>query len=161
MKITVGNLWWLYVVVVVVAFIVFWAISKAVVSNDDGFVPYASIFFVATLIGAIVVFVWASYLKIDSMSSADKTSLSILLVIAFLLPVFSLFALGWRGEHKRWFTKRDEMKMKKMKKMKEMRERGGEEEMKEKLIFKKKFSPKKKALKLEESDSGSSSSSSD
>lgn len=98
MDFTVGSLWVIYIGVVVVVFIIFglclsWAKEKY---NSVG---YGTAFFIASLLGAIAVFIGAAWLDPNQLTSTDKTWLSVLFLVAFLMPVFVIFYIVWAGEY--------------------------------------------------------------
>lgn len=98
MQLTVGGLWGIYIVVVVVSFIILWLLLGAAQRYYRS-VSYGAAFFIATILGAIGVFIGAAWLDPNQLSSTDKTWLSVLFLIAFLLPVFVILYIVWAGEY--------------------------------------------------------------
>lgn len=98
MSYSVGTLWGIYVIVVVIAFIIFWLLLDSARYYYRS-VSYGTAFFLATLLGAIAVFIGAAWLDPNQLSDSDKTWLSVLFIVAFLLPIFVIFYIVWAGEY--------------------------------------------------------------
>ncbi|CAH6419698.1 Hypothetical protein HVR_LOCUS774 [uncultured virus] len=98
MTYSVGTLWAIYVVVVIISFLIFWLLLGATQRYYRS-VSYGTAFFLATILGAVAVFVGAAWLDPNQLSSTDKTWLSVLFLIAFLLPVFVILYIVWAGEY--------------------------------------------------------------
>lgn len=98
MNYNVGTLWGIYIVVVVITFILFLLfIGKA--RHYYNSIGYGIVFFLASILGAIAVFIGAAWLDPNQLSSNEKTWLSVLFVIAFLLPIFGIVYIVWIGEY--------------------------------------------------------------
>jgi len=98
MNMTVGILWGIYIVVVVLSYIILWLLLSAAQTYYRS-ISYGTTFLFATLLGAIAVFIGAAGLDPNQLSSTDKTWLSVLFLIAFLLPVFVIMYIVWAGEY--------------------------------------------------------------
>lgn len=98
MSYSVGALWVIYIVVVVVSFIIFWLILGQVQSHYRS-ISYGTAFFVATILGSIAVFIGSAWLDPNQLNTTDKTWLSVLFLIAFLLPIFVILYVVWAGEY--------------------------------------------------------------
>lgn len=95
MSYNVGTLWIIYVVVVVLTFLILWGLFSQSMRN----IGVTMAFCVATLLGAIAVFIGAFWLDPNTMSSGDKTWLAVLLVVAFILPIFVILIIIWTGRY--------------------------------------------------------------
>lgn len=98
MSLTVGTLWGIYILVVVISFIIFW-LFLGTAQRYYNSVGYGTAFFFSTILGAFAVFIGAAWLDPNQLSSSEKTSLSVLFVIAFLLPIFVVLYIVWAGEY--------------------------------------------------------------
>ena len=98
MSYNVGALWIIYIIIVAIMFLLFWlllgSIQKYYASMSYGFA-----LLIATLIGAIAVFVGAAWLDPNQLNTNEKTWLSVLFVIAFLVPIFIILYIVWAGEY--------------------------------------------------------------
>ena len=103
MSSTVGTLWGIYIIVVVISFLIFWLFLGTAQSYYNS-VGYGIAFFLSTILGAFAVFIGAAWLDPNQLSSSEKTSLSVLFVIAFLLPNFVVLYIVWAGEYASFTT---------------------------------------------------------
>jgi small-conductance mechanosensitive channel len=98
MSFNVGTLWAIYIIVVIISFIIFWLFLKSAQYYYPS-INYGSVFFLASLLGAIAVFIGAAWLDPNQLNSTEKTWLTILFLIAFLFPIFIILYILWTGEY--------------------------------------------------------------
>lgn len=98
MNYSVGVIWGIYIIVVVITFIVLLLLLDVPRNNYRG-VSYGTAFFLATVFGSIAVFICTAWLDPNQLSDTDKTWLSVLFMVAFLLPIFVVFYVIWSGEY--------------------------------------------------------------
>jgi hypothetical protein len=98
MSYSVGVIWGIYIIVVVITFIVLLLLLD-VARNYYRSVSYGTAFFMATVFGAIAVFIGTAWLDPNQLNDMDKTWLSVLFIVAFLLPIFVIFYVIWSGEY--------------------------------------------------------------
>ena len=98
MDYSVGSVWVIYIVAVVISYVVFWLLMGSVKRYYDS-ISYGTAFLLATVIGAVAVFIGAGWLDPNQLNDTDKTWLSVLFLMAFLLPIFAILYLVWAGEH--------------------------------------------------------------
>lgn len=98
MSLTVGTLWGIYIFVIVIAFIIFW-LFLGTAQRYYNSVGYGTAFFFSTILGSFAVFICAAWLDPNQLISSEKTSLSVLFLIAFLLPVFVVLYIVWAEEY--------------------------------------------------------------
>lgn len=84
MSYSVGSLWIIYIAVVLVSFIGYWLILRKGIA-----------FFFAISFGAIAVFMGGAWLDPNQLNTTDKTWLSVLFLVAFLLPIFFIVYVVW------------------------------------------------------------------
>ena len=87
---TATTLWIIYLVTLVVSFIALYFLLNTHCQKN-----LHKVCFLTALIGAIVVFIsllWVDFLKLNE---SDKTSITVLIAIAFILPVFVIIYLIW------------------------------------------------------------------
>ena len=96
MSYSVGTLWVIYIIVVIATFILLWCILRSTQYYYD---RYGNAFFLATLFGAIAVFIGTSWLDPNLLNNSDKIWLSVLFIFAFLLPIIVIFYVVWSGEY--------------------------------------------------------------
>jgi len=94
----VTTLWIIYIIVVIAIFLLFWAFISNIKEKYSTF-GYGSILFIATICGAIAVLIGTAWLNPVQMSSNDTTSLSILYIVSFSLPMLVVFYIVWMGEY--------------------------------------------------------------
>lgn len=110
MNLTVGTAWGIYIVVVVAVLIIGWLIAGCVRSSYPS-AGWGTIFFVASLIGALVVFVSSFWINTSNLTSSESVWLTILFLVAFLLPILIVIYMVWAGEYMS-FTGEDRYYMK-------------------------------------------------
>lgn len=93
MTYSVGTLWGIYIVVLVVAWIILWLLVAA--SAPSTSMNYGTAFFLATIFGAVAAFIGAAWLDPNQLTDNDKTWLTVLFLVAFLLPVLIILYLFW------------------------------------------------------------------
>lgn len=98
MSYNVGVLWGVYLVVLVVSFIIFYLLLGSMQEYCPS-INIASAFFLATLLGAIAVFVGAVWLNTGQLNTGEQMSLSILFIVAFLLPIFTILYIVYAGNY--------------------------------------------------------------
>jgi hypothetical protein len=98
MNFNVGSLWGIYIAVVVVAYLMFYC-CMGPVKRSFRTVGHGCAFFMATFLGAIAVFVGAAWLNANTMTQMEKTWLSVLYLVAFLLPIVVTFYVVCKGEY--------------------------------------------------------------
>ena len=91
----VGTLWGIYIIVVIATFIILWIVFEYNSCRYSG----GSSFFLSTLAGAIAVFVGAAWLDAGQLTDSDKTALSVLFIVSFLLPILVIFYIVWSGQY--------------------------------------------------------------
>lgn len=84
--ITVGALWIIYLVTLVVAFLILWGILVWAKYPSWGM---ALCF--ATVLAVVALFIGSIWINWNQLSSTDQTSLAILYVVAFVLPIILMF----------------------------------------------------------------------
>ena len=87
MSYNVGTLWGIYIIAVIAIFIIFWFLIGTIQKYRTN-IGYGTAFFISTLFGAIAVFIGTAWLDPNQLTDSDKTWLSVLFAVAFLLPVF-------------------------------------------------------------------------
>src|SRR3990170_2868737 len=98
MSFNVGMLWGAYIIVMVITFILFGLLFEAVRSSynyDDSGASYSGVLFLASVAGALTVFIGTAYLNPTDLTNSDKTLLSVLFIVAFLFPLFIIFYIVW------------------------------------------------------------------
>lgn len=96
MGLTVAGLWTIYIIVTVASFIVLWILfALASRCNSCSGLNWGTAFFWGALIGGLTVFILGFFINPDELTQGDFTSLSVLYLIAFLLPVFTAFIIMW------------------------------------------------------------------
>ena len=98
MTFSVGILWGIYILVVVISFAIFWLLLEFVQHHYRS-VSYGTAFFIASLFGALSVFIGAAWLDANQLTDTDKAWLSVLFILAFLLPIFIIIYIIWVGEY--------------------------------------------------------------
>ena len=88
MKYNVGTLWIIYIIVLVLGFILCWAVLYFTHNMN-----FAMAFFLATLLGLIAVIIGSFWLDVNNLNSTDKTWLTVLYVVAFVLPIIALVCM--------------------------------------------------------------------
>jgi hypothetical protein len=94
----VGTLWAIYIVTVIITFIILWLLLGSVRRYYSS-VSYGMAFFFATLLGLIAMFIGTAWLDTNQLNDSEKSWLSVLFIIAFLLPIFVIFYIIWTGEY--------------------------------------------------------------
>lgn len=97
MTYSVGTLWIIYVAVLVGTWLLLWFLLTRT-SNYYGYFSYGTALFIATIFAAIAAFIGAAWLDPNQLTDSDKSWLTVLFLIAFLLPVFVLIYLFWFNE---------------------------------------------------------------
>lgn len=82
-----------YVIVFVLAFFIFWALTDIVNS-----LSFLLALFLASIIGIIVVFIGFVWLNNSDISDDDQIALGILLIISFGIPIFLIFFIFYAKE---------------------------------------------------------------
>jgi len=90
----VGILWAIYIIVIVIAFIIFWLLLRNYQYYCNS-VGYGFAFFIASILGAIAVFISVAWVNPNQLTSTEKIWLSVLFIIAFLLPIFTIIYIIW------------------------------------------------------------------
>jgi hypothetical protein len=89
MTYSVGTLWIIYASVLVGT----WILLAIFLTNR-----YAISFFLATIFAAVAAFIGAAWLNPNQLTDNDKSWLTVLFMVAILLPVFALLYLCcWNG----------------------------------------------------------------
>lgn len=103
MAITVNGLWMIYIIVAIASFIILW-ILFALVSRCRTCtgLNWGTAFLWGTLIGALTVFILGFWINQDTLSDGEWTSLSVLYLVAFILPIFTAIILMWTSGHFSW-----------------------------------------------------------
>lgn len=83
----------IYIVVFVLSFFIFWALTDIV--NAQSFLLAL---FLASIIGIIVVFIGFVWLNNSNISDDDQIALAILLIISFGIPIFLIFFIFYAKE---------------------------------------------------------------
>ena len=96
--ISVTGLWVVYIVVIIMSFITFWLILDSVRKCYCS-LGYGSVFFGATVIGAIFVLIGFLKLETSQLTPTANTWLNVLYAIAFSLPIFAIIYIVWSGEY--------------------------------------------------------------
>ena len=96
MSYNVGILWGVYLAVLIISFIIIYFVMSSAQKYDQS-VDIASAFFLATLLAAIAVFIGAIWLNTSQLSDAEQIALSVLFVVAFLLPIFTILYIVYVG----------------------------------------------------------------
>lgn len=87
MELTISSIWIIYVIIVLVIFILAWLFIRQYHSE----LSVLGIAFMASYVGAVAVIVASSWINDSNLTSGDRTSLSVLYTIAFLLPAIIIF----------------------------------------------------------------------
>src|SRR5579863_4053808 len=98
MDYTVGTVWIIYIITVLIVLIIFW-IALKFTQNPCNRRHYGIAFFLATVIGAIAVLIAAAWLNTATLTSSENAWLSVLLVVAFLIPILVIFYIVWAGQY--------------------------------------------------------------
>ena len=96
MNYNVGILWGIYILVVLIFILIFLLILERYYYNPS----YTTAFLIASIFGAVAVFIGIPWLDGAQMSNAEKAWLSVLLVVAFILPVFIIIYMVWVNSYK-------------------------------------------------------------
>ena len=96
MSYNVGILWGVYLVVLIISFIIIYFVMSSAQKYDQS-IDIASAFFLATLLGAIAVFIGAIWLNTAQLSDSEQIALSVLFIVAFLLPIFTILYIVYVG----------------------------------------------------------------
>lgn len=85
----IGALWITYVLIIIISFVVVWW----------GKFPFTSYLLLAfSIIGLLTVIIWGIFLNNDNISNSDAESLSILLIIAFIVPIIIILYIIWTNQ---------------------------------------------------------------
>ena len=91
------SLWIIYVVTLILTFFILYFILSSTSLDYPNNNNFNSLCFITALIGAIVVFIALLWIDPIIFETTDKISISILMIIAFLLPVIIIIYLVWNG----------------------------------------------------------------
>ena len=91
----VGTAWWVYILVVIIAFIIFWLLFRGLSGGWCNKYVWLNALFFALLIGAIAVFFIGQSIILKT--SSDRTWFSVLLIVAYLLPLILLLVCLFQG----------------------------------------------------------------
>ncbi len=100
MSINVGTLWCIYVITLLLFFAIFAYILITYARTRYQTVGYGTAFFLGSILGAIAVFIGAAWLDPNNLTYDDKNWLSVLFVVAFMIPVFAILYTICVGEYK-------------------------------------------------------------
>lgn len=92
----VSALWGLYIIVVVGTFVILWLLL-GMAQRYYTSLGYDSAFLVASVLGAIAVFIGTAWLDPNQFSSTDKPWLTVLFIMAFVLPIVVILYILWAG----------------------------------------------------------------
>lgn len=95
---TTLSLWVWYIIVVIIAWIIFYVFSK---------MPILTSILVASLFGLIIGLVLLPYYQTDNLSVDDTNSLNAFIVIATIIPILALIFAVTTGEHKKYWINAD------------------------------------------------------
>lgn len=90
MDYTVGTVWAIYAIVLVVTFIIVLIIMYAC-----GGVSYSVALLIAAIVAAIAAFVSVAWLDQNLLTDSDKTWLGVLFIIAVALPILIILFMIW------------------------------------------------------------------
>ena len=89
------SLWIIYIITLLVTFfLLYFILSPSCVDSCGNF---NSLVFITSLIGAIIIFMCLLWLDPITMDVSEKLLISILILVAFLLPVIIIIYLVWQG----------------------------------------------------------------
>lgn len=103
MEYNVGVLWGIYVGVT--AFFLLVGLGLAYYFSCRGrAATYGLAVLIAFILGAIAAFIGAAWLDPNTMTEEDNVSLTILLVVAIVLPILAIIYVIWAGECSSWWN---------------------------------------------------------
>lgn len=103
MALTVAGLWTLWVIVLVALFIILWIIfALASRCKSCSGLNWAAALLWAAIIAGLVVFIAGFWVNVDSLTSGELTSLSVLYLVAFIVPVFIALLILWASGSFSW-----------------------------------------------------------
>jgi len=97
MTYNIATLWAIYLIILVISFIIFYYILKSSNKCCDS-VKIGNVLLLASILGAIAVFIGAIWLNTNQLTTGQQAALSILFIIAFLLPIFIILYIVYSGE---------------------------------------------------------------
>lgn len=96
MAIAVGTLWIIYAAVLLGTWLLSWWLLNTAASYYDT-LAYGTAFLFATLIAAIAAFIAGAWLDPNQLTDSDKSWLTVLFMIACLLPILVVIYMLWIG----------------------------------------------------------------
>lgn len=105
MNVTVGGLWVLYIVIIIITLLIGWVVQM---NNPKKNITISSTLLIGSIIGAIIVFIGSFWLDINNMSQSDKSWYALLIFIIIIIPFIFLIYISYNKVNKNIEVMNDE-----------------------------------------------------
>jgi hypothetical protein len=103
MALTVAGLWTVWIIVLVALFIILWIVfALASRCKSCSGLNWAAALLWGAIIAGLVVFIAAFWVNIETLSPSDLTSINVLFLVAFIVPVFIALLVMWAAGSFSW-----------------------------------------------------------
>ena len=96
---SVENLWSIYIFATIIFYIGFGFLLDYMEKKYHIIIINGIVFFLATIMGGIIIFIGIAWLDPNNLNNNDKTSLGVLLIFASLLFILAIFYISFIGWH--------------------------------------------------------------